>query len=86
MIIRGYEVFAVQIIVVGGFARLARFACVLQYRWLGQISDAERDRLQSRLRDDTNRFAEDFNREIQSVYFNFQIDARRLAKPKLERI
>lgn len=47
----------------------------LQYKWLGQISDAEREHLQSRLQDDTKRFAEDFNREIQSVYFNFQIDA-----------
>ncbi len=47
----------------------------LQYKWLGQISDAEREHLQSRLQDDTKRFAEDFNREIQSVYFSFQINA-----------
>ncbi|MEO8073754.1 MAG: hypothetical protein ABI686_11005, partial [Acidobacteriota bacterium] len=47
----------------------------LQYKWLGQISDAEREHLQSRLQDDTKRFAEDFNREIQSVYFDFQINA-----------
>ncbi|MEP7038314.1 MAG: histidine kinase dimerization/phospho-acceptor domain-containing protein, partial [Acidobacteriota bacterium] len=47
----------------------------LQYKWLGQISDAEREHLQSRLQDDTRRFAEDFNREIQTVYFNFQINA-----------
>ncbi len=51
----------------------------LQYKWLGQISDAERVRLESRLKDDTKRFAEDFNREIQTTYFNFQIDAEDFA-------
>ena len=48
----------------------------LQYRWLGQISDGERERLQRNLQSDTQRFADDFNREIQSAYFNFQIDAK----------
>lgn len=47
----------------------------LQYKWLGQISAAERVRLNERLQDDTKRFAEDFNREIQSVYYSFQIEA-----------
>ncbi len=47
----------------------------LQYKWLGQISDAEREHLQNRLQDDTKRFAEDFNREVQTVYFNFRVDA-----------
>ncbi len=47
----------------------------LQYRWLGQISDGERDRLQKRLQTDTERFADDFNNEIRNAYFNFQLDA-----------
>jgi two-component system, OmpR family, sensor histidine kinase SenX3 len=47
----------------------------LQYAWLGQISDGERERLQRNLKADTQRFADDFNREIQNAYFNFQIDA-----------
>lgn len=47
----------------------------LQYKWLGQISSAERVRLESRLKDDTKRFTEDFNREIQKIYYTFQIDA-----------
>ncbi|MEZ5426616.1 MAG: HAMP domain-containing sensor histidine kinase [Pyrinomonadaceae bacterium] len=46
----------------------------LQYKWLGQISDAESVRLHERLKDDTRRFAEDFNREIQTVYFSLQTD------------
>ncbi len=65
-------------------AHTARFVAELQYKWLGQVSDAEREHLQSRLQDDTQRFAEDFNREIQSVYFNFQIDAEDFRRRKLE--
>lgn len=45
----------------------------LQYKWLGQISDREREHLAMRLDGDTHRFAEDFNREIQNAYFNFQL-------------
>jgi two-component system sensor histidine kinase SenX3 len=52
----------------------------LQYRWLGQISDAEHDRLQKRLQSDTERFADDFNNEIRNVYFNFQVGAETLKK------
>jgi hypothetical protein len=48
----------------------------LQYRWLGKISADERERLQKRLETDSQRFAEEFNREIQSAYFSFQLDAR----------
>lgn len=48
----------------------------LQYAWLGQISDGERERLKRNLQADTQRFAEDFNREIQNAYFNFQTDPK----------
>ncbi|MEO6589149.1 MAG: HAMP domain-containing sensor histidine kinase, partial [Pyrinomonadaceae bacterium] len=48
----------------------------LQYRWLGQISDGERERLTRTVKADTERFSEDFNREIQNAYFNFQINAK----------
>ncbi|MGI8638514.1 MAG: hypothetical protein ACR2MG_00955, partial [Pyrinomonadaceae bacterium] len=44
----------------------------LQYQWLGQISQSERERLERNLQTDTQRFAEDFNREMQTAYFNFQ--------------
>ncbi len=59
------------ILLLGLLALLA----TLQYRWLGQISDGERERLQNRLQIDTRRFAEDFNREIQNAYFNFQLSS-----------
>ncbi len=47
----------------------------LQYRWLGQISDGEREHLQKVAQSDTQHFAEDFDREMQNAYFNFQLNA-----------
>ena len=46
----------------------------LQYNWLRQASVAERERMQKRAEIDTKNFADDFNREIQGAYFNFQAD------------
>ncbi|HEY0658903.1 MAG TPA: hypothetical protein VGD05_10530, partial [Pyrinomonadaceae bacterium] len=46
----------------------------LQYRWLGEISAGERERMQKRLETDTQHFADDFNEEIRNAYFTFQID------------
>ena len=59
--------------VIGLLALLGMLAA-LQYVWLGQISDAEKDRITRRLQTDTERFGEDFNREIQTSYVNFQTD------------
>ncbi len=63
-----------QILLVIGLLGLLGVLAALQYVWLGQISDAEKDRISRRLQTDTARFAEDFNREIQSAYFNFQTE------------
>lgn len=48
---------------------------VLQFVWLGQVSDGELARLRSRVEADSRRFADDFNREIQTAFFNFQLSA-----------
>lgn len=47
---------------------------VLQYRWLVQASEADAEKMQKRLNSDTEHFADDFNQELQNIYFNFQID------------
>jgi signal transduction histidine kinase len=60
-------------LVVGLLALLGLLAA-LQYVWLGQISEADKDRITRRLQTDTERFGEDFNREIQSAFINFQLD------------
>lgn len=64
-----------SILLVAGLLGLLVVLATLQYRWLGQISEREQEHLQSRLEADTKRFAEDFNREIQNAYFNFQLPA-----------
>jgi signal transduction histidine kinase len=46
----------------------------LQYRWLGQVSAAERERMQGTLSAGAARFAEDFDRELSRVYFNLKLD------------
>ncbi len=63
-----------QIFLVIGLLGLLGVSAALQYVWLAQISEAEKDRMSRRLQTDSQRFAEDFNREIQAAYFNFQTD------------
>lgn len=48
---------------------------ILQFQWLTRISEGDKERMQKRLLTDTERFAADFNKEIQGAYFNFQVDA-----------
>lgn len=47
----------------------------LQYRWLNQINESEGEKAQKRVNEQAERFAMDFNREIQNAYFNFQTEA-----------
>jgi len=46
---------------------------VLQYRWIGEVSAAERDRLESSLRAASDRFASDFDGELSRLASSFQI-------------
>lgn len=63
------------ILLVAGLLGLLVLLAGLQYYWLGKISEDERERMQRRVATDTQRFAEDFNREIQNAYYNFQTDS-----------
>lgn len=47
----------------------------LQHRWLGQVSEAERVRMQTTLNAGAARFTQDFDRELGRVYFNLKLDA-----------
>jgi signal transduction histidine kinase len=46
----------------------------LQYRWLGEVSDAERTRLQASLRSRATDFSRAFDREIARLYLAFHVD------------
>lgn len=63
------------ILLVAVLLSLLGLLAFLQYHWLGQISVGERERLSRTIQSDTERFAEDFNSEIQNAYFNFQMNA-----------
>jgi hypothetical protein len=67
------SIVAVLLILLGALAGL-------QYRWLGKISDDERERMQKRLEIDAQRFAEDFNREFKTLILIFSSTRRFGAK------
>jgi len=46
----------------------------LQYRWLGAVSDAERERLRASLRARAADLSDDFDRELTRAYMAFQFD------------
>jgi signal transduction histidine kinase len=46
---------------------------VLQYRWVGQLSADERDRIKDHLKDSADEFAEDFNRELTRAFLWLQV-------------
>src|SRR5262245_10956744 len=45
---------------------------ILQYRWIGEVSQADRERLQQTLNRLGMQFAEDFDRELLRVFGTFQ--------------
>ena len=53
---------------------LIALLATLQYRWLGQVSAAERERMQANLATRASGFATDFDREIARAYLTFQLD------------
>ncbi|MGH9311602.1 MAG: sensor histidine kinase [Vicinamibacterales bacterium] len=57
-----------------GLAGLVVGLGALQYRWLGQVSAAERDRMRASVRARATQVGEAFDREITRAYFVLQID------------
>ena len=64
------------ILLVLGLASLLALLAGLQYRWLSQISQSDGEKARKRVQEQADRFAMDFNREIQNAYFNFQTDPK----------
>ncbi len=69
--------FVIGAALIGLMALLA----TLQYRWLGRISDAERDSRQSTLRARAATFASDFDKELTAAYMLFQLEPPLEASP-----
>ncbi|MBV9959192.1 MAG: hypothetical protein JO360_12265, partial [Acidobacteria bacterium] len=51
---------------------LLALLATLQYRWLGQVSEGERERMQASVSVGAARFSQDFNREITRAFLSFQ--------------
>jgi signal transduction histidine kinase len=60
---------------VSAVAVLLLVLATLQYRWLGQISEADQARLRATSRRRVEDFARDFDREITRVFLRLQFDA-----------
>jgi signal transduction histidine kinase len=50
----------------------------LQYRWLGEVSEAERERMRATLRTRATEFAQEFDGELTRTYATFHVDGDRL--------
>jgi signal transduction histidine kinase len=62
-----------SVFLVGLLLILLPVFAILQYRWIGEVSAAERDRLETSLRDASNRFASDLDQELARLSNGFQI-------------
>jgi signal transduction histidine kinase len=60
-------------VLVGLLLILLPALAILQYRWIGEVTEAERDRLQTSLRESARRFAGDFDAELGRISMAFQI-------------
>jgi two-component system, OmpR family, sensor histidine kinase SenX3 len=65
---------SVQLVVAGVLAGLLLLLGTLQWRWLGQISADERERMQTALGSQLREFTQDFDRELTRAYFWLQVD------------
>jgi signal transduction histidine kinase len=62
------------LVLAGVLAALLLSLASLQWRWLGQISADERDRMQTSLRTQVGQFTQEFDRELTRAYFWLQAD------------
>jgi signal transduction histidine kinase len=61
-------------VVAAALLGLIALLATLQYRWLGRISDAEREHMRATLNTRTSGFAQDFDGELTRAYLLFQVD------------
>src|SRR5215475_9708049 len=61
-----------SLLIIIALVPLVVLLATLQYKWLGQISESEREKKRITLQKDAQRFGEDFDREITRAYLYFQ--------------
>ena len=67
---------SLMLVLVAALIALLPLLAVLQFRWLGEVSQAERDRMQASLKTAVSNFSQDFDRELTRAYMTFQLDSR----------
>src|SRR5258708_668164 len=65
-----------MIVLVAALLALLPLLAVMQFRWLGEVSQAERERMQASLKTAVANFGQDFDGELTRVYLSFQMDSR----------
>lgn len=63
-----------SLVVVSALGVILVLLAVLQYRWSGQVGEAERARMQANLNTAINQFRSEFSFELQRICFAFQFD------------
>src|SRR5262245_40087360 len=71
---------AVGLILPVGLVALVALLATLQYRWLGHVSEAERDRLLTSLCQSAKEFADDFDFQLITVYQALLPDTTAMSK------
>ena len=66
-----------MLVLVAALVALVPLLAVLQYRWVGQVSQAERQRMRATLDAAMKNLSDDFDNEITRAYFDLQIDIPR---------
>jgi hypothetical protein len=67
---------SLMLVLVAALIALLPLLAVLQFRWLGEVSQAERDRMQASLKTAVSNFSQDFDYELTRAYMTFQLDSR----------
>lgn len=62
-------------VIAGGLLGLIALLATLQYKWVGQISGAERERLTASLHNRATSYAQDVDREVTRAYLLFRLDS-----------
>jgi len=73
-----------SLLIIIALGPLVVLLAALQYKWLGQISESEREKKRITLQKDSQSFCEDFDREITRAYLYFQPDGDDFHRNDLE--
>lgn len=68
---------AVWLVVILAVAVLLPILAAVQYRWLGELSQAELERMQTDIRTGSEQLRQDFDKEVARVFLTFRIDANK---------